>query len=595
MNKIFIATLKNYSRDNQELFLKAKFLLATILLAIVGLAITLVYTCYTFGVSSTTVLTQLVGLLIMLSALTFLIKGNYFLTVHVVLCTSFSVVWILMFTEPVASILIKLDTIVFIIGIMAAMPLMFFKTRKPMLFYFIANYAIFILFIYYLSQVADLTFREYVDYTFDNTIAMLFVFVIGYNLFTIYQQVLDSFRKELTERKKAEDSLEKFRLFLSSIINSMPSIIIGINENYNIVLWNEEASKVTGVSQKAASNKNLFEIFSQLSSFKDKINGVMETNTISKDNKKSLVCLDQKISMDITIYPLFHDNTGGAVIRLDDISERLKMEEIMMQSEKMLSLGGLAAGMAHEINNPLAGMMQNAQVALSRLTQNFPGNDIAAKKVGITIDALKAYMEERKIIKALEHINNAGRHAAGIVENMLSFAKNSQSPGQLEDLAAIVDNALELAKNDWNLSHLYDFKSIKISRKYDSELEPILCEKSKIQQVLFNIIKNASEAMNRNKIEDRNPEIIICLSKEKDMVRIEIEDNGPGMDGEVRKRIFEPFFTTKGVDKGTGLGLSVSYFIIAEDHDGKLDVESVLGKGTKFIISLPISKEGQIK
>jgi len=110
---------------------------------------------------------------------------------------------------------------------------------------------------------------------------------------------------------------------------------------------------------------------------------------------------------------------------------------------------------------------------------------------------------------------------------------------------------------------------------------------SKSLQVFLNISENAAEAMHEAEKKTERPTLIFRLVKSGNMAQIEIEDNGPGMNQETRKRIFEPFFTTKRVGKGTGLGLSLSYFIIVDDHGGEMEVESTLGKGTKFIIKLP--------
>jgi PAS domain S-box-containing protein len=272
---------------------------------------------------------------------------------------------------------------------------------------------------------------------------------------------------------------------------------------------------------------------------------------------------------------------------LMDITDRQKTKEIMIQTEKMISVGGLAAGMAHEINNPLAGMMQNAQVAHNRLTMSLPDNDRIAKKVGITMGEINAYMEQRGILRQLKAINTAGNHAARIVKNMLSFARKSNSIKQKHHLDHVIEKTLELAQNDYDLKKNYDFKKIKILKEYDPDLPAVLCEESKIQQVLFNIFKNAAEAMGEENQRQGSPQLIIRLLKKVNWVCIEIEDNGPGMDEMTRKRIFEPFFTTKSVDKGTGLGLSVSYFIIVEDHGGEMSVVSTQDGGTSFIIQLP--------
>ncbi|MFH1156325.1 MAG: ATP-binding protein [Pseudomonadota bacterium] len=587
MNRLFSLLLKNYDNTDRELLLKAKLLFVTTFIVVLGLTITLAYTSYTFGIESATVLTESIGFIIMLAALILLLRGSYIIAVHIIFITGFSVAWILMFNEPVSSLLIKLDTIVFILGLMSAMPLMFLKDRKPMILYFIFNYGIFVCFNYYLFKTAGLTAREHIDYALDNTIALLFVFVVSYNLFAIYNQALNSLKNELVEREKAQESLKKFRAFLSSIINSMPSVIIGVDKNYEIVIWNDEAIKITGVSQDRAFQKNLFDMFPQLDSYDREIQTVMVTNTISKMHKRPLVYLGKERFTDIAIYPLYHGEINGAVIRIDDISERLQMEEVIAQSEKMLSVGGLAAGMAHELNNPLGGMIQSAQVIHNRLTQNIPANDSAARELGSSMAVIRSFMEKRGILNQLNNINEAGRRAAQIVSNMLSFVRKTESCKERNNMAELINKAIELARSDYDLNNKYDFRKIKLVREYDPKTPEIHCEKSKIQQVLFNILKNASEAISMQTEKNPAPMIIVRLFQDPGMACIEIEDNGPGMDEATRKRIFEPFFTTKPVDRGTGLGLSVSYFIIVEDHGGRLKVESTPGIGTKFIICLP--------
>jgi signal transduction histidine kinase len=262
---------------------------------------------------------------------------------------------------------------------------------------------------------------------------------------------------------------------------------------------------------------------------------------------------------------------------------------MIIQSEKMMSVGGLAAGMAHEINNPLAGIMQNAQVIKNRLTSSIPANDKAALESETTMNSVTKYMKKRKILSSLDNILDASSNAAKIVDNMLSFARKGDSSKAKCNIAQLLEKTLELAQSDYNLKKKYDFKQVGIIKEFDPDIPDVLCEESKIMQVFFNIIKNATESMYEVKGKTNNPNFTFRLQNLKKMVQIEIEDNGPGMDKDVRKRAFEPFFTTKNIKKGTGLGLSLSYFIIVEDHQGEMEVESVIGKGSKFIIRLPFS------
>jgi len=294
---------------------------------------------------------------------------------------------------------------------------------------------------------------------------------------------------------------------------------------------------------------------------------------------------DEARIIDVTVYPITSGGSDGAVIRLDDVTDRVRIEEMMVQSEKMMSVGGLAAGMAHEINNPLAGILQNLQVMKNRVTHATDRNISAATEAGTSMEAIQAYMAERGILQMMDTVSEAGRRAAKIVDNMLSFSRKDESHFAPNDLNEIIERSLQLASNDYNLKKRFDFRHIKIHKDLD-DVRSIPCEGSQIQQVLLNLLTNSAQAMAGNP-DQQKPEIHIRLKQEDQMVLIEVEDNGPGMDAQTRKRAFEPFFTTKDVGHGTGLGLSVSYFIITENHGGIMNLVSAPGKGTCFSIRIP--------
>ncbi|NOX25118.1 MAG: transporter substrate-binding domain-containing protein, partial [Deltaproteobacteria bacterium] len=279
---------------------------------------------------------------------------------------------------------------------------------------------------------------------------------------------------------------------------------------------------------------------------------------------------------------------------IQDITERKQLDEIMVQTEKMMSVGGLAAGMAHEINNPLAGIMQNIQVLRLYLLEDTPKNRRLCDEYGISFDKLQEFYILREVPAIIDNILDAGSRAAKVVSNMLSFSRKTTSGFIPCHLDEIIDKSIEIAENDYELN--YDFRCIEIIREYASGVSQVRCDPSLIQQVFLNILKNGAQAMLREQREGAVGEgaarFIMRVRQTGQRVVVEIEDNGSGMDEVTRKRIFEPFFTTKGVGVGTGLGLSVSYFIITEKHGGIIRVESAPQRGTKFIISLPIYNEG---
>ncbi len=403
------------------------------------------------------------------------------------------------------------------------------------------------------------------------------------NLVSISGTMLD-----ITERKIQEMEINSLRNYLSNIINSMPSILVGVNKEGIITQWNSKASYLTGLSDKDVVGRPIDKAIPQLSIDLKKVHQAIKTRKEITDNKRFRMGKGKPIYEDMTIYPLIANGVEGAVIRIDDVTEKTRLEEMMVQSEKMLSVGGLAAGMAHEINNPLAGITQTAEVMANRLTQlQIPANLRAAEEVGTTMEAIDAFMEIREIPSMLAAIKESSRRMAKIVDNMLSFARKSESQPSSYALDLLLEKILDLAATDYDLKKAYDFKKIKLIKNYEPNLPAVICESAKIQQVLLNILKNGAQAM--QSADTQNPCFTFrtYYTEIRNMVCLEVEDNGPGIDNGIRKRIFEPFFTTKSVGEGTGLGLSVSYFIITEVHKGEIDVESQAGAGAKFIIRLP--------
>ncbi|MCP4689109.1 MAG: PAS domain S-box protein [Desulfobacterales bacterium] len=404
---------------------------------------------------------------------------------------------------------------------------------------------------------------------------------------TAYQNVQQA--RFITERKRAEKDLQQARNYISNIIDPMPSLLVGVDMDGKVTQWNLTAARATGIAPDAAVGRTLSDVFPRMASEMEKIAESIRTRETRQERKKPRETENGACFEDVTIYPLIANGVDGAVIRVDDVTEKVRMEEMMIQSEKMLSVGGLAAGMAHEINNPLAGILQNVQVMKIRVSRGLPKNQRVAEACETSIDAIESYMEKRGVLKMIESVSASGRRAAKIVNNMLSFSRKSESSFAPRNVYALLDQTIELAENDYDLKKKYDFRKIAIIREYDPAVPETPCEGSKIQQVFLNILKNGAQAM--CEADTPAPRFICRILQEGEMIRIEIEDNGPGMDPATRKRVFEPFFTTKDVKTGTGLGLSVSYFIITENHGGTMTAESEHGRGTRFIIRLPMERE----
>ena len=274
-----------------------------------------------------------------------------------------------------------------------------------------------------------------------------------------------------------------------------------------------------------------------------------------------------------------------------DISDTRRMQEMMVQTEKMLSVGGIAAGIAHEINNPLGIVLQAAQNMTQRLRPDFPKNIKTAQEVGCEMDQIVAYMRTRSLDVFIDDIQTAAGRAAEITRHMLDFSRPSETRRKACDMPTIVRKALTLAQSDYDLKKQYDFKKIQVNVTVGDDLPAINCSETEIEQVLLNLLRNAAQAMASAEPPIMTPRIDVRLAARRSSLRIAVEDNGPGLPPAIRGRVFEPFFTTKAPGVGTGLGLSVSYFIITTGHGGKMHVISPPGGGTRFVIELPIEEE----
>ncbi len=396
--------------------------------------------------------------------------------------------------------------------------------------------------------------------------------------------------QDITDQKLAEEEIRRLRNLLSNIVDSMPSVLIGVDTKGCVTHWNHHAERKTGLSIDQVKNKKLNEIKSFFDQHIDLLNNALDKREPQIKQKIQVLNKGQQQYHDIMVYPLMADDLEGAVIRIDDVTERVRMEEIMVQTEKMMSVGGLAAGMAHEINNPLGGILQAIQNIQRRLSTEFAKNSEIAQELGISLDSIHLYIKEREIFKFIDDIKKAGTRASKIVANMLQFSRQSHSQKELTDIHELLDHTIELAASDYDLKKNFDFRHIIITRDFDFNLPAISIIYTEIEQVILNLLKNAAQAMSERVVKE-SPTITIRTKQIDQMLQIDIEDIGPGMTDDIRKRIFEPFFTTKEVGEGTGLGLSVSYMIIANNHNGNMLVESSPGKGSKFIILLPLTTE----
>ena len=394
---------------------------------------------------------------------------------------------------------------------------------------------------------------------------------------------------EIAKHEITEELLRETQDYLHCIINSMPSVLIGVTKQGSVTHWNAAAESTTGINTRNALGRHINKLYPDLPITNESITTTIDQGVPQINENIQQGHGSNAQYSDLAIFPLVSSEIVGAVIRVDDVTMRVRVENMMIQNEKMLSLGELAAGMAHEINNPLSAILHGVQNILRRTTPGLAKNDSTAESLGVKLADIHNYLKEREIFTFIDGIRDAGERSAKIVTNMLEFSRSNNRERRYINIRELIEQTLALAENTLELKLPDGVKTPHIRKEFTDNIPLIPGSAAELQQVILNLLRNASQAFNRDDYDaPSHPTITLRLQLETDNLLIEVLDNGPGMPEAVSRHIFEPFFTTKEVGQGTGLGLSVSYFIITEHHDGTIEVNSTPGKGTLFSIHLPL-------
>jgi len=375
------------------------------------------------------------------------------------------------------------------------------------------------------------------------------------------------------------------------ILDALPLIIAMVDRDGRVEMVNRCFEKFSGVSASNARGKLIDSLIPWFSGQLRRITEAIELGRSVTMDRIRLCDGKYPRYYSLQIHPLSEESSGMAVIRIDDISEQVRIEEAMIQTEKMMMAGSFAAGLAQEINDPLGVIMQHSQNIERRISPAITANLEVARELDISLDDVRAYLEKRGIPGFVGQIREAGVRASRIISAILHSSRGSQPFREPADLAAVLDHALELAANDHDLNTIYGFQNIEIVREYDPAVPPVTITILEIEQVFLNIIRNAVQAMAESRHQPV-ARIIIRIRRDGEMGLVEVEDNGPGLEETVKSRIFDPFFTTRPVGMGVGLGLSLSYVIITNNHKGSIEVNSQQGEGTCLTIKLPIKGKG---
>ena len=385
--------------------------------------------------------------------------------------------------------------------------------------------------------------------------------------------MVENFR-DLTKHKGLWGRLREERNKAQLYLNIAGVIIVAINEKGIVSLINKKGCAVLGYQEHEIIGENWFHLCvpeknreKRIKTFKKVMKGEQqevedyENVILTKSGEERIIAWHNTT---------LEDENGhifGTLSSGEDITKRKETEEELIQSEKMVSLGQLAASVVHEVNNPLAGIM----VYVKLFQKKYKENKIQVESTGRQL---------QKIEKELDRTTR-------IIKNLLTFARQSEPSMRPIDINKALEAALLLVGNQINL------ENIGLEKNFDPQLPQVLADFDKIEQVLLNIILNAIQAMP----EGGNLTIATSVAKgirigdtKKDTVRIDIKDTGIGIPKENLQKLFTPFFTTKEKGKGVGLGLSVVHGIIGK-HKGKIEVESEQDAGTTFSIYLEVMNE----
>jgi PAS domain S-box-containing protein len=380
------------------------------------------------------------------------------------------------------------------------------------------------------------------------------VSVLAYPIFS-NDKLIGSYAiySNITERKQAEEAIKQAAEEWRKTFDSISDAISIHDKDFRILRVNKAFADMFHMKPSQIIGRHCYELHKENKLISD----CPHRRTLATRKPAAAEFYESHIERHLreSTSPLFNDKgeVVGTVHITRDITEQKQQNERLMMADRLASLGELAAGTAHELNNPLTSVIGFSQLLMEK-------------------DIPDGVREDVKLI------NNEAQRAAGVTKNLLTFARKHAPVKQLTQINNVIEDVLKL--------RIYEQKvnGIKVEKQLAHDLPEIMIDYFQMQQVFLNIIINAEYFMTEA---HNGGTLTITTKKQNDTMRISFADDGPGIPEENLKRIFDPFFTTKEPSKGTGLGLSICHGIVTE-HGGQIYVKSQLGKGATFIVELPI-------
>ncbi|HEX5473813.1 MAG TPA: ATP-binding protein [Vicinamibacterales bacterium] len=357
-------------------------------------------------------------------------------------------------------------------------------------------------------------------------------------------------------RTKAEE-VDRMREFSENILESLNDGLAVLDRDERVVRWNRQLEELYGVRHEQAVGRGLPELFdgAVVQMLRGSSAESAEGATFYRVPLTTRHAPARRLLVNVAATPLrgADGTVAGTIVIVEDISTRVQLEEQLQISEKMASIGLLAAGVAHEVNTPLTGISSFTQMLLEGADTEDPRT------------------------KVLEKIERQTFRAAKIVNGLLNLARPAQVDSGPVDLNAVINDVLSL------LEHQFRTGRIQVRKELDTSASLVQGIEYKLQQVFLNLFLNARDAM------PKGGWLTIRSRAEGESVTVDVADTGSGIPAEQLSRIYDPFFTTKAIGQGTGLGLSITYGIVQE-HGGSITCESGVGQGTRFALRLPLAR-----
>ncbi len=406
-----------------------------------------------------------------------------------------------------------------------------------------------------------------------------------------------SIKRDITDRKNAENALEEAYAETEQLLASISSILIGVGPDDRITRWNKAANETFGIPAQKVIGIPFVDCgidwdwdvaLKNISHCRDheQPTRLEDIRYVRPDGKEGF--------LGITINPIVRetDEHTGYVLLGVDVTERKTIEQQLAHAQKLESIGQLAAGIAHEINTPLqyvgdnTRFLQNAfdelgevlvvnkqELESAKKVKNVPNKGAEESELDYLIDEIPSAIEQT--LQGVERVTD-------IVRAMKEFSHPGVGEKILTNINKAIENTVTVTRNEWK--YVAD-----LVLNLDPALPLVPCLPGEINQALLNIIMNAAQAISTSRLKGDAPNgtITISTKNKEGWVEIRITDTGPGIPESIRQKIYDPFFTTKEIGNGSGQGLCICHAAIVDKHGGTLDMETAVGKGTTFIVRLP--------